>query len=57
MQSGNITENFDKYFTKGKPTLTPIDLIFMKNIDQGEFDGFSFTNMGFQSVSKSSLVV
>ncbi|CAK8692530.1 unnamed protein product [Clavelina lepadiformis] len=55
--SGNITENFDKYFTKSKPNLTPIDPVFLKNIDQDEFDGFSYSNDNFHPVTRSDLVV
>nr|CAB3265160.1 protein kinase C alpha type [Phallusia mammillata] len=54
--SSNITENFDKYFTRSKPTLTPIDPVFLKNIDQGEFDGFTYVNDEFLPVTKSNLV-
>jgi len=55
-QSKNITENFDKYFTHSKPTLTPIDPMFIKNINQDDFDNFSFVNTDFEPVSRSNLV-
>ncbi|XP_070579470.1 protein kinase C beta type-like isoform X2 [Ptychodera flava] len=36
--------NFDKEFTKEAPTLTPTDKLFIMNLDQSEFMGFSYTN-------------
>ncbi|XP_077980459.1 protein kinase C beta type-like isoform X2 [Glandiceps talaboti] len=36
--------NFDKEFTKEAPTLTPTDKLFIMNLDQSEFAGFSYTN-------------
>jgi len=47
VSSPKNTENFDKYFTRSKPTLTPIDPMFLKNINQSEFDGFSYVNQQF----------
>ena len=36
--------NFDKQFTSEKPDMTPTDKLFMMNLDQNEFAGFSFLN-------------
>ncbi|XP_076324722.1 protein kinase C, brain isozyme-like isoform X2 [Tachypleus tridentatus] len=39
--------NFDKQFTSDKTDLTPTDKLFMMNLDQTEFFGFSFLNPEF----------
>uniref|UniRef100_A0A8D8PXP1 Protein kinase C n=2 Tax=Cacopsylla melanoneura TaxID=428564 RepID=A0A8D8PXP1_9HEMI len=39
--------NFDKQFTGEKLDLTPTDKLFMMNLDQTEFMGFSFLNPEF----------
>lgn len=39
--------NFDKQFTSEKTDLTPTDKLFMMNLDQTEFAGFSFLNPEF----------
>jgi len=39
--------NFDKQFTSDKLDLTPTDKLFMMNLDQNEFFGFSFLNPEF----------
>ncbi|XP_042150587.1 ribosomal protein S6 kinase-like 1 isoform X4 [Ixodes scapularis] len=39
--------NFDKQFTSEKIDLTPTDKLFMMNLDQTEFMGFSFLNPEF----------
>ncbi|CAJ0561184.1 unnamed protein product, partial [Mesorhabditis spiculigera] len=36
--------NFDPEFTHEVPRLTPIDRLFLMNLDQTEFEGFSFVN-------------
>jgi len=36
--------NFDKQFTSEKTDLTPTDKVFMMNLDQSEFVGFSYMN-------------
>ena len=36
--------NFDKQFTSERTDLTPTDKLFMMNLDQNEFAGFSFLN-------------
>ncbi|CAH0389760.1 unnamed protein product [Bemisia tabaci] len=36
--------NFDRQFTSEKTDLTPTDKVFMMNLDQTEFQGFSFLN-------------
>ena len=39
--------NFDRQFTSEKTDLTPTDKVFMMNLDQNEFNGFSFLNPEF----------
>jgi classical protein kinase C len=41
------TSNFDKQFTSASTKLTPTDKLFMMNLDQNEFAGFSFLNPEF----------
>lgn len=39
--------NFDKEFTKMGVELTPTDKLFIMNLDQNEFQGFSYNNPEF----------
>ena len=39
--------NFDRQFTSEGVELTPTDKLFMMNLDQNEFSGFSFLNPEF----------
>ncbi|XP_019397670.1 PREDICTED: protein kinase C beta type [Crocodylus porosus] len=39
--------NFDKEFTRQPVELTPTDKLFIMNLDQNEFAGFSYTNPEF----------
>ena len=39
--------NFDPSFTEEVTALTPPDKLFMMNLDQEEFSGFSFLNPEF----------
>ncbi|XP_030370694.1 protein kinase C, brain isozyme isoform X2 [Scaptodrosophila lebanonensis] len=39
--------NFDKQFTSEKTDLTPTDKVFMMNLDQTEFVGFSYMNTDY----------
>jgi hypothetical protein len=43
-KEGKLTENFDKYFTKAEPTLTPTEALIVNGIPQDQFTGFSFGN-------------
>jgi len=39
--------NFDREFTNEAPKLTPTDKLFIMNLDQTEFAGFSYVNPEF----------
>merc|ERR1719414_847282 len=41
------TSNFDTQFTRASTCMTPTDKLFMMNLDQNEFAGFSFLNPEF----------
>ncbi|KIH69514.1 hypothetical protein ANCDUO_00138 [Ancylostoma duodenale] len=44
LKSPDDVSNFDSEFTHEIPRLTPIDRLFLMNLDQTEFNGFSYVN-------------
>ncbi|VDL70304.1 unnamed protein product [Nippostrongylus brasiliensis] len=44
LKSDSDVSNFDSEFTHEVPKLTPIDRLFLMNLDQNEFEGFSYVN-------------
>uniref|UniRef100_A0A914HW45 Protein kinase C n=1 Tax=Globodera rostochiensis TaxID=31243 RepID=A0A914HW45_GLORO len=46
-RSADDTSNFDSEFTGEAPKLTPVDRLFLMNLDQNEFEGFAFINADY----------
>ncbi|XP_067672988.1 calcium-dependent protein kinase C-like isoform X2 [Haliotis asinina] len=47
IKSRKDVSNFDREFTSEPPKLTPTDKLFIMNLDQTEFQGFSYVNPEF----------
>ncbi|XP_041364727.1 calcium-dependent protein kinase C-like isoform X2 [Gigantopelta aegis] len=47
IKSRKDVSNFDREFTSEPPKLTPTDKLFIMNLDQTEFSGFSYVNPEF----------
>lgn len=43
-KSKKDVSNFDREFTSEAPKMTPTDKLFIMNLDQTEFTGFSYVN-------------
>ena len=46
-KSKKDVSNFDREFTSEAPKLTPTDKLFIMNLDQTEFSGFTYVNPEF----------